>query len=72
MRYGAKLDNGRVITPALYDELLPQIMAKIAEEVGSERFQSGHYQKAADLFTKMSKSDEFEEFLTLPAYEMID
>jgi malate synthase len=72
MRYGAKLDDGRTITPALYDELLPQVMAKIEEEVGAERFSKGHYAKAAELFTKMSKSADFEEFLTLPAYEMID
>jgi len=72
MRYGAKLDDGRVITPALYDELLPQVMAKIEEEVGAERFAKGHYAKAAELFTKMSKSADFEEFLTLPAYDLID
>jgi malate synthase len=72
MRYGAKLDDGRVITPALYDELLPQVMAKMEEEVGAERFAKGHYAQAAELFTKMSKSADFEEFLTLPAYDMID
>jgi malate synthase len=72
MRYGAKLDDGRVITPALYDELLPQVMARIEEEVGAERFQKGHYAKAAEVFTKMSKSADFEEFLTLPAYDLID
>jgi malate synthase len=47
-------------------------MAKIEEEVGAERFAKGHYAKAAELFTKMSKSADFEEFLTLPAYDMID
>ncbi|MFM8682364.1 MAG: malate synthase A, partial [Chthoniobacterales bacterium] len=72
MRYGAKLDDGRVITPALYDELLPQVMAKIEEEVGPERFPKGHYAQAAELFTKMSKSADYEEFLTVPAYELID
>jgi malate synthase len=71
MKYGAKLDDGRVITPELYDELLPPIMARIEEEVGSERFKTGNYHQAADLFTRMSKSAEFEEFLTLPAYELI-
>ena len=69
MRYGAKLDDGRTITPPLYDELLPQVMARIEEEVGTERFKSGPYNEAGDLFTEMSKS---EEFLTLPAYELIE
>jgi malate synthase len=72
MRHGAKLDDGRAITPAFYDELLPQVMAKIEEEVGPERFGRGHYREAAELFTKMSKSEDFAEFLTLPAYELID
>jgi malate synthase len=72
MKYGAQLDDGRLITPELYDGLLPPIMAKIEEEVGPERFKTGHYQQAADLFTRMSKNAEFEEFLTLPAYELID
>jgi len=72
MRYGAKLDDGRVITPALYDELLPQVMGKIEEEVGPERFAQGRYAEAAELFTKMSKSNDFAEFLTLPAYDLID
>ena len=67
MRYGAKLDDGRAITPAFYDELLPQVMAKIEEEVGPERFGRGHCREAAELFTKMTKSEDFVEFLTLPA-----
>ncbi len=72
MKYGAKLDDGRIITARLYDELLPEIIAKIKAEVGVERFTGGNYAEAADLFTRMSKSNDFEEFLTLPAYALID
>ena len=66
MRYGAKLDDGRAITPALYDQLLPQVMARIEEEVGPERFARGHYREVVEFFTKMTKSEDFVEFLTLP------
>jgi len=66
MRYGAKLDDGRAITPALYDQLLPQVMARIEEEVGPERFARGHYREVVELFTKMTKIEDFVEFLTLP------
>jgi len=72
MKYGAKLEDGRVINTALYDELLPQVMAKIGEEVGDGRFRSGNYDKAAELFTRMSKSSALEDFLTVPAYELIN
>jgi malate synthase len=72
IRHGAKLDDGRAVSVALYDQLLPQEMERIKSEVGEKRFSSGQYQKAAALFSRMSKSAAFDEFLTLPAYELID
>ncbi len=72
MKYGARLDDGRTISPELYDSLLPGILARVEEEVGSDRFSRGHYRRAAELFTHMSKSARFDEFLTLPAYDLID
>jgi malate synthase len=64
--------GGRKITTQLYDEILPQEMARIEKEVGSARFVAGNYARAAQLFGEMSKAKEFAEFLTLPAYELID
>ena len=46
-------------------------MDKIAGEVGPDAFAAGHYAEARDLFWDMTVSDEFKEFLTLPAYERI-
>jgi malate synthase len=68
----ATLADGRKITTKLYDEILPQEMARIEKEVGSARFSAGNYARAAKLFSEMSKAKEFAEFLTLPAYELID
>ena len=72
LKHNAALADGRKITTQLYDELLPQEMARIEKEVGSARFNSGNYSRAAKLFSEMSKSAQFAEFLTLPAYELID
>ncbi len=72
LRHNATLADGRKITAQLYDDLLPQEMARIEKEVGSARFHSGNYSRAAKLFSEMSKSAQFAEFLTLPAYELID
>ena len=72
LKHNAALADGRKITAQLYDELLPQEMARIEKEVGSARFNSGNYSRAAKLFSEMSKSAQFAEFLTLPAYELID
>lgn len=72
LKHNATLADGRKITPRLYDELLPEEMARIEKEVGRERFSSQNYTRAAKLFSEMSKSAQFAEFLTLPVYELID
>jgi malate synthase len=71
LRYGAKLDDGRPITAELYDTLLVAELAAIREEYGAERYDGGHFPAATELFMRMSKSAEFDEFLSLPAYELL-
>jgi len=72
LKHGVALADGRKITTQLYDEILPQEMARIEKEVGSARFSAGNYARAAKLFSEMSKRAQFAEFLTLPAYELLD
>jgi malate synthase len=72
LRHGAALADGRKVTPQLYDELLPQELTRIEQEVGNARFQSGRFTQATKLFSEMSGSASFTEFLTLPAYELLD
>jgi malate synthase len=71
LRFGAKLDDGRPITGALYDDLLAQELQAIRAEYGPERYDGGHFKAAVELFMKMSKSPTFDEFLSLPAYELL-
>ena len=71
LRYSAKLDDGRPVTAELYDRLLAEELAKIREEYGNERFENGHFGDAVALFMRMSKSAQFDEFLSLPAYELL-
>ena len=71
LRYGATLDDGRPITAELYDGLLADELRKMREEYGAERYDSGHFKDATDLFMRMSKSKQFDEFLSLPAYELL-
>jgi len=65
------LDDGRKVDEALFRELMNEEMAKIREELGAA-YKSGRYEEAARLFDKITTSQELVEFLTLPAYEMID
>jgi len=72
LKHGAKLADGRPIDGALYDELATQELARIEKEIGSARFQGGHFASATKLFSEMSKSAVIQDFLTLPAYEILE
>ncbi len=68
---GAKLEDGRVITPSLCAMLLGEVIEKVKAEVGEDRYLNGHFRVAGHLFTDMIKAPDIDEFLTLPAYELL-
>ncbi|MEO6004527.1 MAG: malate synthase A [Opitutus sp.] len=71
LRFSAKLDDGRPISFALYEKLLAEELAKIRAEYGDAVFDGGHFQQATELFMRMVRSEQFDEFLSLPAYELL-
>lgn len=69
---GVKLEDGREVDLTLYQQILPEEMQKIKEYVGEERFQNGKFEQAKELFDRLVTKPQFEDFLTLGAYELID
>jgi malate synthase len=65
------LDDGRKVTVQLFEQLLDEELLKIKEMVGEDRYYSGKYQLASELFSKLILNDEFENFLTLPGYKYL-
>lgn len=65
------LEDGREITLDLVRQILKEELPKVEAIVGQEAFKSGHYHQAAQLFDQLISSDDFIEFLTLPAYQLI-
>jgi len=59
---GSRLDDGRAVTTQLVRQILDEEMAKLGPE----------YVQARTLFERVALSDDFVDFLTLPAYELID
>ena len=53
-------------------EVLEEEMARIHAEVGDEVWEEGKPEETRRLFEQVALGDEFPEFLTLPAYELID
>ncbi len=70
-RHGARLADGRTVDAALIRRTVEEELARIAREVGDNRFKSGRYEEAAALLLDLALRDEFVEFLTLPAYERV-
>jgi malate synthase len=61
------LDDGRKVTTELFRKLLGEELAKIKAGEGE-----GRYDEGAGLFEKITTDDNYVEFLTLPAYQLID
>ncbi len=71
LHFGAKLDDGRAITLGLYEKLLNEELAKIRTDYGAAVYDGGHFKEATELFMRMVKNKQFDEFLSLPAYELL-
>jgi malate synthase len=72
IRHDALMDDGRPVTRELVHELVIEEMDKMAEAYGEDLFARGRFDEARHLFETVALSDEFPEFLTLKAYELID
>ena len=70
---GVALDNGQTITPDLVRETETSELERIRDEVGAEWFEKhGRAEQSRRLFESVALSDDFPEFLTLPAYEQLE
>jgi malate synthase len=66
---GARLADGREVTSDLYRQLLGEETERLAP--GTDRSRPGRLSQAAEMFLRMIESPELDEFLTLPAYELL-
>jgi malate synthase len=71
VRHKAKLNDGRPITKELVVQTMREELEKLKGMLGADRFQNGKFELAAQLFEPMMTSANFDEFLTLAAYEYV-
>jgi malate synthase len=65
------LDDGRKVTVELFRQLLAEELPKVKTYLGDAAYAAGRYEEGAKLFDRITTGD-YVEFLTLPAYELID
>jgi malate synthase len=71
LHHNAMTVEGKEITLEYYKTLLEEELKKIKNIVGEEKYNQGKFIEASDIFDKMITSKNFEEFLTLPAYDLL-
>jgi malate synthase len=67
-----RLADGRKVTVELFRRLLAEELPKVKVHLGDEAYAAGRYEDGARLFEKITADDSYVEFLTLPAYALID
>jgi malate synthase A len=72
IHHGVTLDDGKALTVERFRTVLAEEMDRIRLEVGEQRFTSGRFEDARALFERMSTQAEFLEFITLPAYDLLE
>ena len=70
-RHGVTLAEGAAVSDDLVRRVVDEELATLRSEWGEELFARSRIKEARDLFERVALSDDFIEFLTLPAYEYV-
>ncbi|NEW71836.1 malate synthase A [Streptomyces rhizosphaericus] len=69
---GIVFENGEKATADRVRKVAAEELAAIREEVGEDAFAAGRWNQAHDLLLRVALDEDYAEFLTLPAYELLD
>ena len=74
IHHEARLDDGRTVTPQLVRELESEELERIRRELDDDEwfYAEGRPDLSRELFEGVALSQQFVEFLTLPAYERLE
>jgi malate synthase len=71
LHHGATVD-GVALTKEHFARVVEEEMQRIHGEVGDAKYAGGRFPEARELFVRLSTAPAFEEFLTLPAYDLLE
>ncbi len=71
MKHESTLNSGEKFTAEIFNTWLTEELNVIKGEVGDNRFENGKFIEASSLFGEMIQKNEFDEFLTIPAYKQL-
>ena len=71
LRNRAEVEGLGTLNEAQVRVIVQSEMAVVRHEVGEAAFEAGRYGDATRLFLRLCTSEQFEDFLTLPAYDLL-
>jgi malate synthase len=72
VKHRARLAEGNEVTAELVRRIEEDELARLRTAYGEDTFSRGRFEDARRIFEWVALSESFEEFLTVPAYELID
>ena len=68
LRHGARLEDGRTVTPDLYGAIRDEEVSSLRLRIGEESWNAGRFARAAAIFDELITAADLADFLTIPAY----
>jgi malate synthase len=72
VHHGAALDDGTDVTPELVRKIEDEELDQVRSAIGHDRYANGRFEDAREVFEKVALDDDFVDFLTIPAYDLLD
>lgn len=72
IKHGKSLSNGKLISKALFASMLAEEAQVVRSEVGEALWAEQNFARAQTLLLDITTSDQLVDFLTLPAYQLLD
>ena len=60
------------LTKRLYERIFNEEIAKLKSDLGDEGYTQGRFSEAADIFSQTATAQILPEFLTIPAYALLE
>jgi malate synthase len=68
----ARLSSGQQVDAALVRQITDEELARLRGAMGEQAYDAGRFKEAREVFEQVALADEFVDFLTLPAYDLLD
>jgi malate synthase len=72
MHNSVRLPSGQQVDADLIRRMLDEELAKLRGAMGDAAYDAGRFKEAREVFEQVALADDFVDFLTLPAYRLLD